>query len=144
MTARHVRPLYDTVRVHWRRLREAGIAAPIDDAVFHYVLVGAASLPYVNAPEARLLTGAEPSDRSWVERHADGLVATFLLSAFTPATLIAWLAATMASGAKWMDGIGIVVSQVPPLVSISAVLISIVLLLSVVSLLRVRSLVTVK
>lgn len=78
MTERHVRPLYDAVRVLWRRLREAGIAAPIDDAVFHYVLVGAASLPFVNAPEARLLTGAEPTDPSWVERHADGLVATFL------------------------------------------------------------------
>jgi AcrR family transcriptional regulator len=78
MTERHVRPLYDAVRVLWRRLREAGIAAPIDDAVFHYVLVGAASLPYVNAPEARLLTGAEPTDSSWVEGHADGLVATFL------------------------------------------------------------------
>jgi AcrR family transcriptional regulator len=78
MTDRHVRPLYDAVRVLWRRLREAGIAAPIDDVVFHYVLVGAASLPYVNAPEVRLLTGAEPTDRSWVERHADGLVATLL------------------------------------------------------------------
>jgi TetR/AcrR family transcriptional regulator len=78
MTERHVRPLYDAVRTLWRRLREAGIAAPIDDAVFHYVLVGAASMPYVNAPEARLLTGAEPTDPSWVEGHADGLVATFL------------------------------------------------------------------
>ena len=28
----------------------------------HYVIVGAASLPFVNAPEARLLTGAEPTD----------------------------------------------------------------------------------
>ena len=78
MTDRHVRPLYNAVRVLWRRLREAGIAAPIDDPLFHYVLVGSASLPYVNAPEARLLTGAEPTDRSWVERHAEGLVATFL------------------------------------------------------------------
>jgi TetR/AcrR family transcriptional regulator len=78
MTERHVRPLYNAVRVLWRRLREAGIAAPIDDAVFHYVLVGAASLPYVNAPEARLLMGAEPTDAAWVEEHADGLVATFL------------------------------------------------------------------
>ena len=78
VTERHVRSLYDAVRVLWRRLREAGIAAPIDDAVFHYVLVGAASMPYVNAPEARLLTGAEPTNPSWVERHADGLVKTFL------------------------------------------------------------------
>jgi AcrR family transcriptional regulator len=78
LTARHVKPLYDALRVLWRRLRDAGIAAPIDDAVFHYVLVGAASLPYVNAPEARLLTGEEPTDPAWVEAHADGLVATLL------------------------------------------------------------------
>ncbi len=78
MVERHVRPLYDTVRALWRRLRAAGVAAPIDEAVFHYVLVGAASLPYVNAPEARLLTGGEPTGRSFVEQHADGLVATFL------------------------------------------------------------------
>ena len=78
MTERHVRPLYDVVRALWRRLREAGIAAPIDEAVLHYVLVGAASLPYVNAPEARLLTGVEPTDPAFVEAHATGLVATLL------------------------------------------------------------------
>src|SRR5258705_7320576 len=78
MTERHVRPLYDAVRVLWHRLRDAGISAPIDDAVFHYVLVGAASLPYVNAPEARLLMGADPTDAAWVEEHAAGLVATLL------------------------------------------------------------------
>src|SRR4030095_2119192 len=50
MTERHVQPLYDAVRALWRRLRKAGVAAPIDDAVFHYGRVGAASLPYVNAP----------------------------------------------------------------------------------------------
>jgi AcrR family transcriptional regulator len=78
MTHEHVKPLYDGVRGQWRRLREAGIAAPIDEAVIHYVLVGAASLPYVNAPEARLLTGREPTDPDWVEAHAEGLVATLL------------------------------------------------------------------
>src|SRR5437899_4147290 len=62
MVDRHVRPLYDAIRVVWQQLRDAGIAAPIDPAVVHYVIVGAASLPFVNAPEARLLTGAEPTD----------------------------------------------------------------------------------
>jgi len=81
MTERHVQPLYDTVRPLWRRLRAAGIAAPIDDRLFHYVMVGAASLIYVNAPEARLLTGIEPTAPRWVERHADGLVAMLLPSA---------------------------------------------------------------
>jgi len=78
MTERYVKPLYDTVRPVWRRLRIAGIAAPIDDRLFHYVMVGAASLVYVNAPEARLLTGIEPTTDRWVEAHADGLVATLL------------------------------------------------------------------
>ena len=78
MTERHVRPLYEAVSLAWARLRDAGVAAPIDPGMVHYVIVGAASLPYVNAPEARLLTGAEPTDPAWVEAHADGLVATLL------------------------------------------------------------------
>ena len=78
MVDRHVRPLYDAIRVVWERLRDAGIAAPIDSATVHYVIVGAASLPFVNAPEARLLTGVEPTDAAWVDAHADGLVATLL------------------------------------------------------------------
>jgi AcrR family transcriptional regulator len=78
MTERHVRPLYEAVNLAWARLRDAGVAAPIDPAMVHYVIVGAASLPYVNAPEARLLTGAEPTDPAWVEAHAAGLVATLL------------------------------------------------------------------
>jgi TetR/AcrR family transcriptional regulator len=78
MVDRHVKPLYDAIRLAWARLRDAGIAAPIDPSVVHYVIVGAASLPFVNAPEARILTGAEPTDPVWVEAHADGLVATLL------------------------------------------------------------------
>jgi AcrR family transcriptional regulator len=81
ITERHVQPLYATVRRLWRRLRKAGIAAPIDDRLFHYVLVGAASMVYVNAPEARLLTGIEPTAPRWVEVHAEGLVATLLPNA---------------------------------------------------------------
>jgi AcrR family transcriptional regulator len=78
MVERHVRPLFDVIRVVWERLDDAGLAAPIDPAMVHYVIVGAASLPFVNAPEARLLTGVEPTDPAWVEAHADGLVATLL------------------------------------------------------------------
>jgi TetR/AcrR family transcriptional regulator len=78
MVERHVRPIYDTIGVVWQRLRDAGVAAPIEPAMVHYVIVGAASLPFVNAPEARLLTGGEPTDPAWVEAHAAGLVATLL------------------------------------------------------------------
>lgn len=75
---RHVRPLYEGTRSVWQVLLDAGIAAPIDPASVHYVIVGAASMPFVNAPEARLLTGAEPTAAAWVETHANGIIATLL------------------------------------------------------------------
>ena len=56
----------------WQRLRDAGITAPVDPTMVHYVIVGAASMPFVNAPEVRLLTGDEPTDPAWVDTHADG------------------------------------------------------------------------
>ncbi|MGO9032101.1 hypothetical protein [Mycobacterium sp.] len=42
------------------------------------MLLGAASLPYVNAPEVRLLTGRDPSNPKWIRAHVDGLVAILL------------------------------------------------------------------
>ena len=44
----------------------------------HYVIVGAASLPFVNAPEARLLTGTEPTDASLGRDPRRGIVAMLL------------------------------------------------------------------
>jgi TetR/AcrR family transcriptional regulator len=78
MTATHVKPFFDGIGVAWQRLRNAGVAAPIDSEILYYVLVGAASLPYVNAPEVRLLTGRDPSNPDWIRAHADGLVAILL------------------------------------------------------------------
>jgi TetR/AcrR family transcriptional regulator len=59
-------------------LRDAGVAAPIDSDIFYYVLIGAASLPYVNAPEVRLLTGRDPKSPNWIDAHADALVSILL------------------------------------------------------------------
>ena len=78
MTETHVKPVFDAIRPAWQILRDAGIAAPIDNEVMYYVLLGAASLPYVNAPEVRLLTGRDPSSPNWIRAHADGLVAILL------------------------------------------------------------------
>jgi TetR/AcrR family transcriptional regulator len=78
MTETHVRPVFDGIGPAWRVLRDAGIAAPIDSEILYYVLVGAASLPYVNAPEVRLLTGQDPNDPIWIGAHAEGLVAILL------------------------------------------------------------------
>ncbi len=78
MTETHVRPFFEGIRPAWQMLRVAGIAAPIDSEILYYVLVGAASLPYVNAPEVRLLTGRDPSSPKWIHAHGDGLVAILL------------------------------------------------------------------
>jgi AcrR family transcriptional regulator len=78
MTETHAKPFFDGIRPAWQLLRNAGVAAPIDNEILYYVLVGAASLPYVNAPEVRLLTGRDPSDPTWIGAHADGMVAILL------------------------------------------------------------------
>ncbi|MDT5076341.1 MAG: TetR/AcrR family transcriptional regulator [Mycobacterium sp.] len=78
MTETHVKPFFDGIRPAWQILRDAGVAAPIDSEILYYVLVGGASLPYVNAPEFRLLTGRDPNDPNWIDVHAHGLVAILL------------------------------------------------------------------
>jgi TetR/AcrR family transcriptional regulator len=78
VTETHVRDLFASVQPIWNSLREAGVAAPIESDLVYYILVGAASLPYVNAPEVRLLTGRDPTDVDWIETHADALVGLLL------------------------------------------------------------------
>ena len=76
---RHTRPRFEVVTQHWGRLRADGLVADIDETVLYYSLVGAASLAYVNAPEARLL-GNDTLSESFIEAHAEALV-TMLLGA---------------------------------------------------------------
>jgi TetR/AcrR family transcriptional regulator len=83
MTRTHVKPFFNVIGPGWQILRDAGIAAPIDNEIFYYVLIGAASLPYVNAPEVRLLTGRDPNNPKWIDAHADALV-TILLPGLAP------------------------------------------------------------
>jgi TetR/AcrR family transcriptional regulator len=75
MTETHVKPIFDGIRPAWQILRDAGVVPPIDSEILYYVLVGAASLPYVNAPEVRLLTGQDPSNPECISAHAEALVA---------------------------------------------------------------------
>jgi AcrR family transcriptional regulator len=78
MAETYVKPFFDAIRPGWEMLRKAGVAAPIDYDILYYVLVGAASLPYVNAPEVRLLTGRDPREPKWIGAHANALVAILL------------------------------------------------------------------
>jgi AcrR family transcriptional regulator len=73
----HTRPRFEVVTRTWSRLRAAGEVADIDEVVLYYSLVGAASLAYVNAPEARLL-GHDTLTDAFIEAHADALVAMFV------------------------------------------------------------------
>jgi len=74
---RHTRPRFELVTGRWRRLREEGRVPDIDEVVLYYSLVGAASLAYVNAPEARLLGHDTLTDR-FIDAHADAIVTMFL------------------------------------------------------------------
>jgi AcrR family transcriptional regulator len=74
IVARHTRPRFDLITGAWRTLRDAGEVADIDEVVVYYSLIGAASLAYANAPEARHL-GCDTLAAEFVDRHADALVA---------------------------------------------------------------------
>lgn len=74
---RHTRPRFETLIADWRALRDAREVPDVDEAVLYYSLVGAASLPYVNAPEARLL-GHDTLSSAFIDAHADALVLLFL------------------------------------------------------------------
>ena len=57
-----VRPRHDALLQLWRELVSSGEAHPVSDDLIQYVLIGAGSLLYANAPEARILLGIEPTD----------------------------------------------------------------------------------
>lgn len=65
------------LRRRWEALSAAGMTAPVPADLIYHLLVGASSLVYANAPEARLF-GIEPSGAAFVRAHADALVATLL------------------------------------------------------------------
>lgn len=73
----HSGPRFRAVTSVWRRLRELGEVPDLDEAIVYYTMVGAASLPYSNAPEARHL-GIDTLDPTFVERHADAMVTLLL------------------------------------------------------------------
>lgn len=74
----HVRPLYQSLA---RIAREAGpdtLLANLDPILVHYLLVGATTHLFHQAPECVRLTGRDPSEAEMVRAHGDALVAMFL------------------------------------------------------------------
>ena len=78
ITETQIKPFFDAIGLAWRTLRDAGQAASIDSDILYYLLVGAASQPYVTAAEVRLLAGRDPRDPESIDAHADALVAILL------------------------------------------------------------------
>jgi TetR/AcrR family transcriptional regulator len=79
----HVRPRFEQVSAVWLRVRDiGGTHLEADPLVLYYCLLGAASLLYVNATEARRLAGTDASadivTDALTAAHADTLVAMLL------------------------------------------------------------------
>lgn len=77
LVTNHLQWRFDVLRNRWEELTATATVAPLRGDLLYHVLIGAASLLYANAPEARLL-GVRPNDDSAVAAHADALVAMFL------------------------------------------------------------------
>lgn len=73
----HTRPRFEEAVRMWRETQTDASVNQMDDSVFYYSLIGATSLAYANAPEARLL-GRDPSSDGFVSAHADAVVRMFL------------------------------------------------------------------
>ena len=78
MIENHVRPVYERLTELFRRAAVGPFSSDLAPVHFHYILVGAVSALFHQAPECRILTGVDPADPAVVEAHADALVALFL------------------------------------------------------------------
>ncbi len=79
LVANHLKRRHRDLALRWKRLTRSGDAAALSADILFHVLIGAASLLYANAPEARLL-GVDPDDPAVVDAHAEALVSMLLVS----------------------------------------------------------------
>ncbi|MCP5025702.1 MAG: TetR/AcrR family transcriptional regulator [Actinomycetia bacterium] len=79
LVSNHLEWRHRDLRRRWISLTDQAMAAPLPVDVLYHMVIGAASLLYANAPEARLL-GIEPDSSGAVAGHADSLVAMLLPS----------------------------------------------------------------
>jgi AcrR family transcriptional regulator len=71
---RFVRPMSQVVSVHLERAQAEGLVPPISPVSLRYIVLGAAGLIFSQAPECRYISGVDPTDPEFAERHADALI----------------------------------------------------------------------
>ncbi len=78
MVDTYVRAAHARLLTAWRQLRSAGFGADVDERFVYHTLIGAASLLWANAPEARLLDPTLTASDEQVAAHARALIALFV------------------------------------------------------------------
>lgn len=71
----YVQQRFDLVAALWEPLRRRREVIDVDGVTAFYLILGGGTLLYTNAPEARMLSGIEPTDPARIEAHAAALVA---------------------------------------------------------------------
>lgn len=74
----HIRPMFEAVRPLFDAAQAAGLVPPGRTSHLHYMLIGAAAMPYAVAAEFARATGDDPLDSALIDAHIDTLVALFL------------------------------------------------------------------
>jgi AcrR family transcriptional regulator len=71
---RFVRPMSEAIGSHLARAQADGVVASISPVSLRYIVLGAAGLIFSQAPECRYITGIDPTEPEFAERHADALI----------------------------------------------------------------------
>ena len=71
---RFVGPMSQAISAQFERAQAEGLVARISPVSLRYIVLGAAGLIFSQAPECRYVTGVDPTDPEFAERHADALV----------------------------------------------------------------------
>jgi TetR/AcrR family transcriptional regulator len=71
---RFVGPMSQAISAQFERAQAEGLVVRISPVSLRYIVLGAAGLVFSQAPECRYVTGVDPTDPEFAERHADALV----------------------------------------------------------------------
>jgi len=70
----YVRPMSELLDAQLEQAQAEGVVAPIQPVSLRYIVLGAAGLIFSQAPECKYITGVDPTDSEFAERHADAVV----------------------------------------------------------------------